>query len=234
MSFSNLTTFFKSSRWPALTFAALCFVIAALIMLPGSRPLMSNMVAAIPLSLGVLLGVIGLILREGNGKPHSLATVAFGCSGFVLAIGLGISSFVYMPAYNGAVVLPNGDPAKAFTVGRYEALIAAPWTTDIQSPFDVQKNVWLHLPTADGDTIGVSVWYTGNAADLFREYGNPSVFFSSFEQECARELTPILATINGKEARQSFHDKCVVLAPLDEALQHIMKDQQLRYSWSNI
>ncbi|MFA6042796.1 MAG: hypothetical protein WCV85_00145 [Patescibacteria group bacterium] len=229
MSFANLASFFRSSRWPTYTFAALCFVIAALIMLPGSRPLVSNMVATIPLALGVLIGVVGLILREDKGESHSLATLAFGCSGFILAIGLSISSFVYMPAYDGAVVLPNGDPAKAFTLGRYEALIAAPWTSDIQSPFDVQKHAYLRLQTSDGETISVSVWYEGDAADLFRKYGKPEIFFADFEQECAQELQPVLATINGKVAKQSFPDKCLQLTPLYEALQQLakQKDQKL-------
>lgn len=232
MFFSKLSSFFTSWSWPAIAFAALCFVIAVQIMLPGSRSLAGNFFFATTVSVALLLLMICLMTTAWIEKRRSrIFFPAFlGAIIFVFTIGLVASSFIFVSTYEGTVVLPNGDPKEAYSLQRFESCIAAPWEKTIISPFQIQKSTWLPLKTGDGEVFGASIWYEGDPATLYRTYGKPEVLFSTFEQECARTLAPLLLTANGKRAKTSLNDKCAELASIDDTLQRLAQEYHLTCS----
>lgn len=230
MHISNLFTVQNALRWSLAAVGLLVLIIITMMVGGFTRSYQDNQIFYWTM-LGVLIGILAMfgsfffLLKSSRHKTVSLAI--FTLTLLLLSFGSTVATFVYVPGEYGAVVVPHGNHAHAYDLATGNALAAWPWQVDIYTPRDVLTFRWAIFQTADQHRVSVTIRYSGQFVNLFKKWSTPDQFFSYWDQQCHRELDPLMAAIRGDDAFRSLQSRCAAFTPIEETLSRMTEGQNV-------
>ena len=148
-------------------------------------------------------------------------------SAFMFILSVTVSSFIYVPNFMGAVVVPNDDPAQAYALTPGEFNIVLPWQGDIYTRSDGGRGTIVSFPMTKYHRTSVFIVYQGELADLYREWGSPDVFAEYWQERCHQELDGAMTFIDPETALQSLETQCLAFSPIEQILSQMVEGRRI-------